>query len=134
MRSTEYNYPLIAFKEGDKNIYASKSNFGIVPKGGDKFYKNLTVIDSAGKIYRLKSSRVKGAAPLMISLKFFQKMLEMELEFEELGVITLAELKAKIMDHVAKNSKHWLVLDTTEGIQEKIEAAPTFKDLILIFQ
>jgi len=61
-------------------------------------------------------------------------MWKMELDLEDVGTISLEELKAKIMHHVSQNPKHWLVLDTLDGIKEKVDGANNFKKLILIFR
>lgn len=130
----DYNYPLIVFKDGDKNIYATKNHFGIVSKGGEKFYRDLTFVDSKGHVFKLKRAKVEDQASLGVSLKYFQRMWKMELDFEDAGVISIDELKAKIMHHVSQNPKHWLVLDTLDGIKKRVDGTNNFKELILIFR
>ncbi|MGC3945459.1 MAG: hypothetical protein QM762_13250 [Chryseolinea sp.] len=128
-----YNYPVMVFKQGHKAIYAKDRDIGIVSKGGEKFYSNLTLIDSLGNVYTLTGASIKGVAPLRICLRHLQRVWELDLEFSQAGTITLDELKAKIMQHVSKHHKYWLQLDNVPGIQAMVDRTNTFAELIRLF-
>lgn len=130
---TKIKTPILLFKENDKNIYAY--NFALMAdKSLVSFYKKTTTVDSEGNVYKVKSARQKGGVKLWQSLKSLSLMVEVEPEIEDTYKISLTELKTLIIDHITKNPKHWLVLDTMEGIKQKIDATTTFKDLIMIFR
>ena len=128
-------YPLLVLKKGDNNIYAFKSDFGIVSKGGEKFYKNLTIINSNGEVYHSIDARVLGNAKIFYYLKYFQKMYQVEVIYDKkIDYITLEDLKIKIIQFIKKSPKKWLALDTIEEIQKMIEKTNSYKELILIFE
>ena len=136
MISKDIKYPILTMRDGDKNIYSTPKNFDIASVGGEKFYKKLnTVIDSQGNVFRLKSYKVKGNAKLIYCLMYFQRMIEVDVQFEDLvEKVTLLELKDKIFANVSSNSKHWLVLDTLEGMKSRIYNSGSFEELIRIFR
>ncbi len=136
MINLKFSYPIFVFKKGDKNLYASdkKDKLEVYSKEGGKFYKELKVIDSNGYVYIMSSSSIKGKASIWDSIKHLQPMYEMDLVFEKIDEITLKDLKIKAMNQVKLKPKFWLPIDTVEGIQEMVDKAKTFKELILIFK
>jgi hypothetical protein len=127
-------YPLLAFKEKDKHIYCFRKNIGIASVGGEKFYKGLTIIDAQGMVYELKRSKIKGKAKFVFWLKYFQPMVELDLEFEKMGNLTLDELKEKIYTHIKSSPRIWHSLGPVNIIVEEIKKKTEFKDLIEIFE
>ena len=134
MKIEEFNYPLIIFKDNDKNIYSISNDFGLASKGAYKFYSKLTVVDSIGNVYILKKAKIKHLAPFLKCLKNFQRMWEMDLDFDKGDKMSIGELKKKIVYHVSKNPKHWLCLDTLDGIKELVGKAESFRELAKIFR
>lgn len=127
-------FPAIGFKDRDAGLYVFDQHIGIISKGGERFYKNLTLVDNQGQKYRLLGAKVKGKAGWRHSLKYMQPMFEMDLTFEEIDFQTLAELKSDIMSHVSQHPKRWLSLDTVEGIQEMVDRSDSFEGLINLFK
>ena len=125
--------PIIIFKKGDKNLYAYEFAF-MTNTEMVSFYSNTTVIDSKGGLYEVESAIRKGGIKLLQSLKSLSPMVEVEPKIRFAGKISLAELKDKIFDHVSLHSKHWLVLDTLEGMKVRIYSAQNFEGLIRIFK
>jgi hypothetical protein len=136
MTNKTLSYPILTLRDGDKNIYCTLGNFDIASVGGEKFYKKVnSVIDSDGKEYCLKSFKVKGNAKFIHWIRYFQKMIEIDLHFEDkVDKISLGQLKDRIFDQVTKDQKHWLVLDTLEGMKSRIYSAGSFEELIRIFK
>jgi len=134
MINVHLNYPVFLFKKGNQNLYATNKKLGLFSKGGGKFYKNLDVIDSKGYVYHLSNSSIKGKASILDSLRHLQPMYEMDLQFEKIDEIKLKDLKVKAMNQVKLKPKFWLPVDTIEGIQEMVDNAKTYKELILIFK
>jgi predicted DNA binding protein len=136
MISKNLKYPIVTMRDGDKNIYSTLKNFDLASVGGEKFYKKLnTIVDSDGNVFRLKSYKVKGNAKFIHWLMYFQRMIEVDLLFEDsVEKITLQGLQDKIFAHVSSNAKHWLVLDTLQGIKSQIYSAQSFEELIMIFR
>lgn len=129
------NYPLLILKKGDSNIYAIKKAFGIVSIGGEKFYKNTTIIDSKGNLLRTEKVEIGGRAKLKYCLMYFQKMIELNVTFsDDKRKLKLNELKEILKEKISKNPKKWLSMGTTDEIVNNIESKNNFNDLILMFE
>ncbi len=108
------------------------SNLGIVSKGGESFYtkKKIWIYDSNGKQFELKKAKLNGKANWKSSLRFFQQMYEMNLQFEEKSKIELTELKEIVIEHIKKHKRHWSSIGTLDGISEMINTQRSYSDLI----
>ncbi len=134
MNKISYKYPLLVLKNNDKNIYVFKSNFGLVSKGGDKFYKDLFIVDSECNSFNLiKVCSIKYAGA-SLSLRYFQKMYLVDLEIKHLGKIDLEDIKEMLIEKINKNKSHWLVIDTFEGMVERINMCNSISDICEIFR
>jgi hypothetical protein len=61
-------------------------------------------------------------------------MVEVEPKVKSTQRLSLEEIKGKVFEHVTKHSKHWLVLDTLEGMKSRIYSAKSFEELFRIFK
>jgi hypothetical protein len=125
--------PILIFKKGHKNLYAYEFAF-MANKSLVSFYKDTTLVDSIGGIFEIESAARKGGIKLLQSLKSLSLMVEVDPKIKSVGKITLDELKDRIFAHVSSNAKHWLVLDTLDGMRERIYSARSFEELIRIFR
>jgi hypothetical protein len=127
-------FPVLTLKEGNAGIFASgRSTFGFVSKGGESFYKKMTIYDSNGNVYRLKQSKVKGRANLWMCIRLFQVMYELDLDFELIGQVTLSDFKELVINKLNENPTYWVSLDTVKGITDDIKAESHFQDIIRRF-
>jgi hypothetical protein len=134
--TNELVFPILVFDKKTKRMIALDYKYLM----GDVRYihvafKGAVIIDSEGKVFKVKgvekASGIKWWSSilkvgLMVKLK---PILDSPIEH-----INLEELKHKIMEHVEKHPNHWLALDTVEGIQEMINQAQTFAEVIRIFK
>ncbi|MCF6347917.1 MAG: hypothetical protein L3J20_06425 [Flavobacteriaceae bacterium] len=127
------SYPIMAFDDSDPMIYVYKKNFLISTKNLIGEYKNLSVIDSSGVEYKIKKAEFeKGKG---FSLLYLKKMIKVKIILQQpSSEISLSDLKIRIMNKVKLKPKFWLPVDTIEGIQEMVDKAKTYKELILIFR
>ena len=130
-----YKYPLLFFKKNNNHLSAMKQKrFGLVSSGAGDFYKKLLVIDSDGQSILITKIIGKKTASFIYCIIYFQKMLEIEYEYEIGEKYSLEEVKIKVMEYVRKRPKYWLSLDTIDGINQRVNAATSFSDLFLIFR
>ncbi len=135
MTNIEIKYPIILIRNKDHNLYGMDKDLGLISKGGDSFYKRpIELIDKNGFIFELKSTKNIGNAKLLDSIRFFQPMQQMKLEFIEQGQTTLVDFKKMILSHIKKKPKHWLALGTMEMIEEWVNEKNTMSELIKMFK
>lgn len=127
-------YPLLILKKGDDNIYAIKKMFGIVSVGGEKFYKNIIVIDTEGNLFEVSDVEIKGSAHFKYSIMYFQKMLKLNISFsKKIRKIELDEFKEMLKEKILKKPNKWLYMGTIESICKNIDRKNDFKGLISMF-
>ena len=135
MTNIEIKYPIILIRNKDYNLYGMEKDLGLISKGGESFYKRpIQLIDKDGFIFELKSRKNIGRAKLLNSIRFFQPMQQMQLEFIEKGQISLIDLKKMILSHIKTKPKHLLTLGTMEMIEEWVYEKNTISELIKMFK
>lgn len=135
MGKYNFKYPLLFLKENEGHLSSmDKDRFGLVSVGGGGFYKNLLIIDSDGQSIKItKINRIKNA-PFKYWIIYFQRMLEVEYEYEIGKVYSLDEAKEVAMAYVERKKKFWLALDTIDGIRERVNNAKSYTELYCIFK
>ena len=118
--NADFEYPILILKENDKGLYCLEKNFGLVSKGGESFYRNLTIYDRNGKGFYLSKYQTIEKADFLSSIKYFQQMYRITSSFEMIDVISLEALKEKLVNHIEANRKFWLKLDNFEDIRRNI--------------
>ena len=134
MINVELNFPLLGLKNNDPNIYVFKDHIGIVSKGGAAFYKDLWIVDINGDSFQLEQAKLKGKAGIKYTIRYFQQMYEVELNFKFLENIALDELKSRLSLHIYKYKNHWLALGPIDLINEKMRQYTQYTELILMFR
>jgi hypothetical protein len=127
-------FPVILIKDKDPSIYFfDNKTFRLVSKGQEKFYKSGVVYDSNGDVYKL--IRINGVrnAPFLSSIRFFQPMKLVDIEFELVDRINLLQLKGIVTSHVNSHNKYWekrdLIHDLVSQIMNIESAEKLFKFL-----
>ena len=134
MINIEVKYPVILFRNNDKNLYWVNRDLGLISKGGDNFYKKkIKMVDRNGQTFELVKATNGGKAKFIDSLKYFQPMQQMNLKFQEGNSLTLEEVKSEILEHIKQNPRKWLSLGTIDMIEDWIDQKKSHADLYKIF-
>ncbi len=134
MINIKVKYPVILFRNNDKNLYRVDRDLGLISKGGDNFYKKkIKMVDRNGRTFELVKATNVGKAKLIDSLKYFQPMQQMNLEFQEGDSLTLEEVKSEIREHIKQNPKKWLSLGTIDMIEDWIDQKKSHEELYKMF-
>jgi hypothetical protein len=135
MNNLKIVYPIMIIKENDSNLYALSKDLGLISKGGESFYKGkIKIIDKLGKLHELLSVKKTVKAKFIDSVRYFQPMHQMNLELNQIGQLTLNELKEIIIDHIRIKPKHWQLLGTIEMITEQVKETKEIPELIEMFK
>ena len=136
MTNLNLKYPVIVFdKHNDSmsSISSYKKRFFITTREMIGFYTNIEVIDSLGNKYEIKKAEFE--KNIIFSLLYLKMLVKVKPILKKpLSKISLDDLKVKAMNQVKLKPKFWLPVDTIEGIQEMVDNAKTYKELILIFK
>lgn len=129
------NYPILLIRKNDKNLYGMEKDLGLISKGGDSFYKRpIKLIDKYGNMYKLDSAENNGEARLIDSIRYFQKMHQMKLEFHKENQLSLEEFKVLILNYIGNLPKHWNSLGTKYEIGEWVKKKTSISDIINMFR
>lgn len=129
-------FPVIVFERSDKKIFSLDYKFLMGDmRFVDVAFKNVEVVDSAGKVFKLTGVSKASGLRLLESIKLVGLIVKLIPIIEgDVKDISLSELQDRIFTHVSTNAKHWLVLDTLEGMKERIYSSKNFEELIKIFR
>lgn len=136
MVNIDLEYPIMAFKEelkGDYYVF-NKNDFGFVSKGQGRFYNNLHVIDSSGNTYKIVSVNVKGFAGIIKSIRFLQKIEELDLHLEKQGSTSLDELKSKILNSIKHHPRKFDSRYDGTPWSVRLSTIQSFSELFLLFR
>lgn len=104
----DINFPAICYKKDQKTLYyIEESDFGIVSKGGESFYKNLTLIDSNGNQFKVLSYKIIENAGFLKNLMMLQILQKLEVKIEYIEQLSLEQIKNKIREYL-KSDKYFL--------------------------
>ena len=129
-------FPIIMIKDRESPIYFfNESEFGLVSKGGEKFYKNGTAYDSEGRQYLINGIKSLQKAPILKSIKYFQPMYKVDVKHETiLETLNLSDFKQIVIDHINSHKKYWLSRDTFDSLKNSILSKNSFFDIITFLQ
>lgn len=131
--NADFEYPILILKENDKGLYCLEKDFGLVSKGGESFYRKLTIYDKSGRGLYLSKYETFEKADFLSSIKYFQQMYQITSSYVPIDDISLDEIKQKLIRHIEVNKKYWLKLDNFEDIKEVILGMESFEKLYKIF-
>ena len=130
-------FPIIIIKNNAAPLYFfnDESEFGLVSKGGEKFYKNGTAYDSNGGRFLINGIRSIERAPFLKSIKYFQPMYLADVKYDKISEnISLSDFKQLIIDHIYSHKKYWLARDTADNLKNAILIKNRFTDVIIFFR
>ncbi len=124
-------FPIVIIKPNEAPIYyLNKGEFGLVSKKGESFYKKGTIYDSEGNKYIINGIGPISKAPFLRSLKNFQQMYEVEVNYAFTGKVTLEDFKSIVISHLKTFKKYWLSRDTFEALSAPVAEKNSFVDII----
>ena len=124
-------FPIIILKDKDAPIYFfEEKNFGLASKGGEQFYSHGKIYDLAGNCFVIKKIAAVKKASLLDSIRFFQPMKRVELEFESIGTIELNGFKEIIKSHIRQFNKYWIKRDVIDDLVVSISKMNSFEEII----
>jgi hypothetical protein len=124
-------FPILIIKQKDPSIYCfEETQFGLISKGGEKFYKEGVIIDSEGKVYNIKKSNEIHKASFLQSLKYFQPMYKLTINTEEFRTITINEFKLIVIEHINKHKNYWEKKDLIVDLEKSINDISEYKKII----
>ncbi|ADV49651.1 hypothetical protein Celal_2360 [Cellulophaga algicola DSM 14237] len=124
---------------GDIGVYIRKKRIAAESFLRDKkhvktYQKNVVIIDSQGNVYTQIRKKQAGEISLWHSIVYLTKMVYVESVVEdEVGFMSLSELKATIMVIVKNKPKKWLPLGPVNVVQEFLDEAKTYKEVMRVF-
>ena len=129
-------FPIILIKKGEAPLYFfNESDFGLVSKGGDTFYKSGIVYDSDGGRFLINGIRSIQRAPFLKSIKYFQPMYKVDVKYDNpSGNIDLPDFKQIMIDHIKSHKKYWMSKDTFESLKSSILDKSSFSDIIIFLR
>ena len=130
-------FPIIIIKNKEAPLYFfnNESEFGLVSKGGEKFYKNGTAYDSEGERFLMKGISSIQRASFLKSIKYFQPMYIADVKYDKISEnISLSDFKQLIIDHIYSHKKYWLARDTADSLKNAILIKNSFSDIIIFLR
>ncbi len=100
----------------------------------NKYEKNVIVIDRKGNKYHQVGIRQISKINLWLSIKYAGKIVKVEpILKEEKEYITLPELKSLLIETINRKPKKWLPLGPLNIIQEYLDEANSYVEVMHIF-
>ncbi len=123
-------FPIIVLKENEAPVYFfDNSNFGLVSKGGESFYKNGVIYDSEGSSFLISGIDSVNKATLLKSVIYFQQMYIAKVKFTPTGNLTISEVKEIILNHIQTFPKYWIQKDLIDSLSASILNKSDFSEL-----
>ncbi|MCF6347916.1 MAG: hypothetical protein L3J20_06420 [Flavobacteriaceae bacterium] len=99
-----------------------------------KYHTNVQIIDSKGSIFYLKRMRQIGKVNIWLSILYSGKIVKVEPIVDcKNEHISLPELKILIMDIIKKKTRKWLPLGPLNVVQELVDEANSYIEIMHIF-
>ena len=128
-------FPVVIIKKGESPIYfLTKGNFGLISRGGERFYKHGIIYDSEGNVFSITAIESIQKAPLLKSIKYVQPMYQVQVHCEKLNSISLEEFKELITGHIGSHRKYWLSKDSFEDLRNSIKEKNDFYEIIIFLK
>lgn len=134
MTNIPLKYPVMGFTSEDSYLHVYTGNELCYTSKGQKFYRDLELIDSEGIVYILKNSKLKGRANFWVCLRHLQPIQEFDIVLNKGEQITLNELKDRIFSHINKHPKTFAPLYDGTPWKERIGQYTSFESLIRLFK
>jgi|LSQX01.3.fsa_nt_gb hypothetical protein len=133
--NTKLQFPVFAFQKNDNMIYTFfkerelKSTSTIILKTFD--YKNVTLIDSNGNIYKIKQAyKLKYLGLFGFSLIKKGRQILVDYEFDsDIKTTTLSEFKDEIITRIEKKKSFWQSAWDIDELKLKILHCNSFEEI-----
>lgn len=128
-------FPIILFEKNDSKMFSLNYKFlmGDIRHKGIGF-KKVDIIDSTGRLIHVKDVEQVSGLKLWESIKLVGLIVKLNPIVEgEVSYITLNELKNRVLQHLSRHVSDWSYLGPPSEIEQSVERASSFKDLIMVF-
>lgn len=128
-------YPVVIVKPNEAPLYFFKEGYlGLVSKGGESFYRNGTLYDSAGCIFTVNGIESIKKAPFLKSLKYFQQMYVVKIKLTLKEKVSLIQFKDLFIKHLNYFSSYWIKRDVISSLEKSILIKEEFSDIITLLE
>lgn len=129
-------FPIIEFQTTKGPIILGQNEMELfsASKGAEKSFKNFLLIDSSGKMFVVNEVVVIGKAPLIMSLRWLQIMNKVEFHGDFIEVLSLQQVKDKLIDHIKGKMGYWRMLDDFASLKKAISDKESFEELFTFFK
>ena len=131
---SDLNFPVIYFNKYTFYVEPDANKLTVTTKAGikNKLYENLTIIDSSGKLYKVKSARkLHGVGPLWGYNIFLNQKIKVELDFSPtVKEASIEELKKMVFKNFEKDRHFWESRDDLSELKEMVSSTESMSSLI----
>ena len=124
-------FPVVILKSNEAPLYYfEKGDFGLISSGGESFYKKGIIYDSGGSIFQIQGIEGIKVAPILKSLKYFQKMFIVSVKYEKVDKIDLIDFKKIFINHIRSFDRYWVKQNIIESLESSINQKENFVELL----
>ena len=127
-------FPIAIIKDKDPGIYVCEENdFGLVSKGGEKFYNRGSIYGSDGNKYNILNIELVKKAPFITSIKYFQPMFIVDINTQLNEHVDFSDFQ-KIISHIDDNSNYFLSMMPVDDLRHSIMEKNNYKEILTMFK
>jgi hypothetical protein len=128
-------FPCLCYHEKSKRLYfIPEREFAKVSKGGSNFYRNLFIIDSYGKKFKVINYREKGVASVKDCLFSLQILKKLEIELKFIEMVSFTQIKNMIEEYLKFDKSFSSSKYSGIPLINKLNELKTINDLILFIK
>jgi hypothetical protein len=129
-------FPILLFQSNKGPIIYRKNEDEAFSfsKGGEKHFRTFCIIDSVGNIYNISNVIVSGKAPWHMSIRWLQVMNKVEFHGDFIEILSLQQVKDKLIDHIEGKMGYWRALDDFDSLKKEINDKESLKELFSFFK
>lgn len=130
----DISYPAVAFAKGGIVHFARNADdLVLCSKRGWKsgFYDSLNIVDSEGKGFNVQEARKVGNVGLLWGFDFaLGQRIKVELVHSEASMVSIEELKEKLLKQLKKDRHFWNSGGNLEEITSTVRAAKSHNEVL----
>lgn len=130
----QMRFPIICITNNYLRVEKSLNTFQVTTVAGlnNGIYKNITVIDSSGKVFKVKNARKLHGVGIFGGYNIFlNQKIKVCIEFEsETGDLSLDDFKDKIWEQIKKEEHFWSSAWNMNELKAEIDKAEKYEDVM----
>ncbi len=124
-------FPIVIIKNNEAPIFFfDMDSFGLVSKNGGPFYKSGMVYDSMGFKFVINGIRSIKKASFLKSLKYFQPMSLVDVQYTFVEQINLVDFKQIVISHIHSFKNYWIKRDLIDSLETSIANKKSHQEVI----